>query len=58
MELSADEVSVRLRDTHRLIATRFPSHGIFDEISRPDDLSAIFDLESWTNDRLQSELGE
>lgn len=57
MELVADEVSALLRDTHRLISTRFPPHGIFDEICGPDDLAAIFDLEAWTNDRLQSELG-
>lgn len=57
MELAAEENWVRVRDTHRLISTRYPPHGILDEISTPEELSEIFDLESWTNDRLQSELG-
>src|SRR5882724_1288142 len=58
MELDAEEAWVRAHDTHRLIPSRYPPHGIFDEISTPNDLADLFDLESWTNDRLQAELGK
>lgn len=39
--------------THRLIASRFPTIGVFDDLtSDPQDLRAAFLLESLTNDRL------
>jgi RES domain len=39
--------------THRLIASRFPTVGVFDDLtSDPLDLRAAFLLESLTNDRL------
>jgi hypothetical protein len=39
--------------THRLIASRFPTVGVFDDLtSDPQDLRAAFLLESLTNDRL------
>ncbi len=31
--------------------------GIFDDVASPDDLAAIFELESWSNDRISVELG-
>lgn len=37
--------------------SRYPSVGILDEIARPEDLEAIFELEGWTNDRISNELG-
>lgn len=58
MELDADEAWARASDTHRLIPSRYPPHGIFEGISTLDELADIFDLESWTNDRLQAELGK
>lgn len=43
---------VRVR-THRLIASRFPTVGAFDDLTDdPSDLRAAFLLESLTNDRL------
>lgn len=48
---------VRLADTCRLIASRYPSAGILDRIASPEDLSFVFELESWTNDRISTELG-
>lgn len=48
---------LRLRNTWRLIPSRFPSAGILDAISAPDDLDAIIELESWTNDRISNEFG-
>ena len=48
---------VRLRNTHRLIPSRFPPVGILDVVASPEDLQLMFELESWTNDRISSELG-
>jgi hypothetical protein len=46
--------NARLRDsTHRLIASRYPTVGIFDELTTDaDELTVAFLLESVTNDRL------
>ena len=43
--------------THRLIASRYPTVGIFDTVASPDDVAALFELEGWTSDRLSAELG-
>src|SRR5262245_23229248 len=48
---------VRVETTHRLIPSRYPATGILDTIAAPGDLAAIIELEGWTNDRLQAELG-
>jgi hypothetical protein len=47
----------RLRSSSRLIPSRYPPVGILDEIASPQDLRAIWDLESWTNDRISSNFG-
>jgi hypothetical protein len=49
---------VRVGTTHRLIASRYPATGIFDRVASPEDLQAVIELESWSNDRLQAELGQ
>ena len=51
------ETFFRLRNTWRLIPSRYPSAGILDVIASPEDLDAIIELESWTNDRISAELG-
>ena len=48
---------VALKDTCRLVPSLFPSTGILDRIAVPEDLPLIFELESWTNDRISTELG-
>ncbi|HET8548086.1 MAG TPA: RES family NAD+ phosphorylase [Bryobacteraceae bacterium] len=48
---------LRARDTCRLVPTLYPSTGIFDEISAPEDLPLLVELETWTNDRISTELG-
>ena len=48
---------VRLTGTCRLVPSLYPSEGILDRIAAPDDLAAIIELESWTNDRVSTELG-
>ncbi len=41
----------------RLVPSRYPSVGIFDDLVSADDLDAIVELEAWTNDRISTELG-
>ena len=44
-------------NTHRLIPSRYPAAGILDEVASSEDLEIVWELESWTNDRIQGELG-
>lgn len=39
--------------THRLIASRWPTIGIFDRVSAAGDIQAAYELEMLTNDRLR-----
>jgi hypothetical protein len=57
LELTPDLFRLRADDTHRLIPSRFPPIGLFDDISSADDTSTLQELEGWTNDRISSELG-
>jgi hypothetical protein len=57
MELNPDLRRIRWKDTCRLIPSRYPSKGILDRIASPRDLAQVFELESWTNDRISNELG-
>jgi len=41
----------------RLVASRYPTVGLFDRVTSPADLAAIIELEIWTNDRVSAELG-
>ena len=50
-------VLLRWRSTARLIPSRFPVAGLFDRVADRDDLDAVFELEGWTNDRINAELG-
>jgi len=43
--------------THRLVPSVYPTVGILDRVAAPEDLPFIFELESWTNDRISTELG-
>jgi hypothetical protein len=42
---------------HRLIASRYPTVGLYDEIARPEDLDVVFAIEALTNPRVRQELG-
>jgi RES domain-containing protein len=42
--------------THRLIASRWPTIGVFDSVASPDDLEAALLLESLTDDRVNETL--
>jgi hypothetical protein len=49
--------TLQVRGSYRLIPSRYPSVGILDRIAAPEDLEAVIELESWTNDRISTELG-
>ena len=42
----------------RIIPSRLPPIALFERVTEPDDLEAIFELESLTNPRLRDEVGE
>ena len=44
------------RKTHRLIASKYPTVGVFDDLtSDPGDLRVAFALEAMTNDRIAAQ---
>jgi RES domain-containing protein len=57
MELRPSASRIRWKNTCRLIPSRYPATGILDRVARVRDLPFIFELESWTNDRISNELG-
>jgi RES domain-containing protein len=57
VELNPPLTRLARRTTCRLIPSRYPSVGIFDAVASADDMEAIFELEGWTNDRINAELG-
>jgi hypothetical protein len=57
VELNTPVTHLHATDTCRLVPSRFPATGILDQVASPDDLPFIFELETWTNDRIQTELG-
>jgi RES domain-containing protein len=42
--------------THRLIASRYPTVGVFDNVAAPEDVEAALLLETLTNDRVAATL--
>jgi hypothetical protein len=48
---------VRWSGAPRLVASRYPTVGPLDRVASPADLDALFELEGWTNDRINVELG-
>lgn len=54
---NAPPARIRWKNTCRLIPSRYPTEGVLDRIANPRDLPFIFELESWTNDRISNELG-
>lgn len=43
---------------HRLIASRFPTVGLYDQVAAPEDLDVVFAIEALTNPRVRQELGQ
>jgi hypothetical protein len=54
---STEEIRVRWPGACRLVPSRYPTVGVLDQIASPADLDAIVELEAWTNDRLNVQLG-
>lgn len=42
---------------YRIVSSRFPPVSLFDRITEPRDLEAVFAIEAITNDRLRQEVG-
>jgi hypothetical protein len=57
VELTPPITKVRLADTCRLVPSLYPVLGVLDTVATPEDLPFIFELESWSNDRISTELG-
>jgi hypothetical protein len=49
--------TVDLRDTHRLIPSRYPPIGLLDAVAAPEDLPLLIVLAGWTDDQVTAELG-
>jgi hypothetical protein len=45
-------------DVYRIVSSRFPPISLFDRITEPGDLEAVFAVEAMTNDRLRQEAGD
>ncbi len=56
--LSETSATVRWAPCHRLIASRFPTVGLYDAVASPDDLDVVFAIEALTNPRVRQELGQ
>jgi hypothetical protein len=57
MELSVSEALVRWKSASRMVPSRYPVVGLLDRVADEADLEAVFELESWTNDRISAEVG-
>jgi hypothetical protein len=42
----------------RIIPSRFPTIALFERVTAPDDLEAVFEVEALTNPRLRDEAGD
>ncbi|MDA0991852.1 MAG: RES family NAD+ phosphorylase [Verrucomicrobia bacterium] len=42
----------------RIVASRFPPQGLFDRVTRPQDLDTVMAIESLTNDRIRQQAGD
>ena len=49
---------VAWKPCRRIIPSRFPPIQLFERVTDPDDLEAIFELEALTNPRLRDEVGD
>ena len=50
--------AVTWKPSFRLIASRYPTVGLYDAIADPADLEVVFAIEALTNPRLRNQLGE
>ena len=50
--------SVAWHPCHRLVASRFPTTGVYDEVASPEDLEVVLAIEALTSPRVRQELGQ
>lgn len=48
----------RWQPSYRLIASRYPTVGLFDAIADPADLDVVFAIEALTNPRIRDQIGQ
>lgn len=48
---------IEWRPSYRIVSSRFPPVGVFDDIAAPGDLDALYRIEGMTNPRLREQLG-
>jgi len=51
-------VRITWKPCWRIISSRFPPIQLFERVTAPDDIEAIFELESLTNPRLRDDVGD
>ncbi|MDQ3289335.1 MAG: RES family NAD+ phosphorylase [Pseudomonadota bacterium] len=49
---------IEWRPGYRIVSSRFPPIGVFDDIASPADIDALFELEGRTNPRIREQLGQ
>jgi hypothetical protein len=50
--------AVRFAPCHRIVASRLPTIHLFDRVANPADWDALYELESLTNPRIRTQVGE
>jgi hypothetical protein len=50
--------ATRWAPCYRIIPSRFPPISLFEKVTRPEDLEAVFQIEAVTNDRLRDDVGD
>jgi len=56
--MTPDLSAVAWLPCHRLIASRFPTVGLYDQVADAADLDVVFAIEALTNPRVRQELGQ
>lgn len=57
MGVTPGVVRVEWKPCWRILPSRFPPIQLFERVAAPEDLEAVFELESMTNPRLREEVG-
>ena len=50
--------AVRFSPCHRIVASRLPTIHLFERVADPADWEALYKLESMTNPRIRTQVGE
>jgi hypothetical protein len=58
VELNSVARPVRFAPCHRIVASRLPTIHLFERVADPADWDALYELESRTNPRIRTNLGE